>query len=268
MDEVRSSYENYIYIKDEALVIFETDKTVLPLLASYYLKLFYQSTVLEKDEQVITGYLKGFVDASVATYIMAANINKKIVINFLDDEYRIVPPEINYMTTCSGWIDTYYAAILTRDTDAIELLECIDLQYIMEQVKGREPYYIFLYAEFLQKRLHKGVDPSALLLKASDESMELPKDDPRYDYMLDIAGPQIDLFTFILYKEEKEFNSLLKDSIGYFKNYYENLGFSETTPESFVSLPLSALAVISKESGLTITHTSDYLPSYLLNDTQ
>lgn len=225
--------------------------------------LFYYSTVAEKDESVIKQILKDYAEASVAAFRMFENKGQKISIQFRGQTIETTAPESGYTLAETMWIKTYYAAIAVRDKAARTALEEIDIDKLATASSMKPDTYLVSFAKFLQG-LNSSVDHAANLLKASNESLQLPENTYAYEYMLNITGPQIDLFSKLLYKEEKEFNEQLLKALESHKAYHTKKGKKDMDPEGLVSLPLTGITAYAKMSGFTIEHTSDYIPSCFL----
>src|SRR5580658_5736508 len=189
---IASSYKNFQSLKDHALSLLPEDKTAVRVLSGYFASLFYCSIVTENDEAKRLEWLDLFIEASVAKYKMAVNIGANIKFEFMDAAFEFTPPNRDYLVTDVGWTQAYLGAIIRRNDPAIDQLAAIDLDEIRRRDKAKGFEYSFLFAQFLQHLYDKGYDHGKNLLKVSKASMEVPKTSPVYDYMLDIAGPQID----------------------------------------------------------------------------
>jgi hypothetical protein len=264
---IATSYKSYQSLKNDALSLFDEDKTAVRVLSGYFASLFYCSTVTESDVEKRLEWLDLFIEASDAQYKMAVNIGADTRFEFMNATFELSPPRKNYLVTDVGWTEAYMAAIVRQNGNAIDQLATNDLNEIRRQEKANGFEYSFLFAQFLQHLYEKGYDLGNHLLKVSDASLKVPKTSPLYDYMLDIAGPQIDLVTYVLLKDEENFNAKLKTALLSFREYYERQGDQgQVDPSGLVSIPLSAIVVLAKDVGLAIKHTSDYLPSYLTNN--
>jgi hypothetical protein len=258
------SYKAYQRLERDAVTEFMSDMTVVEDLSGYLIHLFYYSGLFEDEVEKTLDWLDLYIAASVVKYTLAVNIGTSARFEFMSKTYELVPPEKDYGVAVTDWIEIYLAAIARGNNKAIDQLAAIDLDEVRRQQTGKSFEYSFLFAQFLRHLFDKGVDHGDNLAKASEASMEVPKSSLLYDYMLDIAGPQIDLFSCILYKDEEKFNNLLKEALLSYKNYYEREEEQgKKDPFGLVSIPLSAIVRVAKEEGLTIQHTSDYLPPYL-----
>ena len=263
---ITGPYQVNLGLKERRMADLDTNISMLRNLWRYCLDLFFQSAVLIDDKQKTLSYLELYVEAAAATYTMATHIGTNVSVSFMGKTQELVPPEKDYKVSPAGWIFAWFAAILRRNKGAIDALHAVDLEKIRQLDKTKGYEYTFLYARFLQQLFEKGVDHGANLSKASEESMKVPENSLVYDYMLDIAGPQMDLLIYVLYKDEKKFNERLLKALESFKRYYENLGKAgETDPYGLISLPLSAIVLMAKDQGIAIHHTSDYIPDYLIN---
>jgi hypothetical protein len=265
-DAIISSFENYESLKDNALKLFQTDKTELRALSGYFFNLFCYSTIVGNDIAKRLEWLDLAIAAAVAKYTIAVNIGKRTNVEFMNATYEIDPPAKDYRVTDTDWTRVYLSAIVRRNDKAIDRLAAIDLEEVKRQdvTKGFE--YNFLFAQFLQRLFDKGVDNAKNLSRASKASLEVPETSLQYNYMLDIASPQIDLFTYILRRNEEKFNELLLEALECFKEYFEQEGEEgKKDPDGLVSIPLSAIVRLAKDQGMAVHHTSDYLPAWLID---
>jgi hypothetical protein len=240
----------------------EQDASLLHNLVGYAHDCFFYSTVLEKDEAKIKSNLSDYVEASTALFKMFGNRGSKVSFDLRGKKYEVTAPEKGYTVSENSWIKTYYGAVVLRNDAIIKELEKVDLDEVVAQKKSKSSDYLLLFAKFLQSINDKDVNHAAELVKVSDASMEVKEGDPLYDYMLDVAGPQIDVFSTILYEEQEEFTEELGTALESFKDYHGKQ--TDIDSAGLISLPLTAICIFAKRQGLTIEHESDYIPSYLL----
>jgi hypothetical protein len=262
LKRIKEVYASRKTLTETAIAGAQQDTTLFQGLDEYTHDYFYFSTIAEKDEAKIKSNLSDYVESSAAAFIMFGNKGKNVSISFRGKQYEVTAPEKGYNLSENTWIKTYYGAVVLRNEAIIKELEKVNLDDVVAQKKSKSSDYLLLFAKFLQTINQKETDHAAELVKASDASMEVKEGNPLYDYMLDIAGPQIDVFSTILYEEQEEFNEELGTALECHKEYHEKQ--PDMDPSGFISLPLTAICIFAKRQGLTIEHQSDYIPSYLL----
>ena len=88
--------------------------------------------------------------------------------------------------------------------------------------------------------------------------------EPTYDYALHIDGPLIDMFVPLLSDDKEDFNAMLIQALEYHKKYWSRE--QKNIVGGLVSLPITALAVMAKDYGFHVDHTSDYLLQFLIDE--
>jgi len=259
-DQLKNKYENALEFYNERMADLPGNPYLVRPLSNRSFDLFFSSFLFDPDEEKIKLYLHLYAESSLAKFLMALNVGKEISFRINQASLSLTPDERDYEISVLKWINLFYAAILLKDADLLRSTADIDLDKVNDLTSSKTEKYNFHFAVFLQKWYKKAGNASDELLLASQTSNEVSKQSPLYDYMLDIGGPQIDLFSKIIYNEASEFNSLFKNAVQYHKNFFEGEsknGIINTA--GIISLPLSAICLIAKNTGFHIETSSDFI---------
>ena len=211
-----------------------------------------------------SAYLDMFVESSLAKYQMATHVGTEVTVSLLGNQYQVVAPDKNYSASEGNWMLGYMAALAARKMDVVRSFCAIDLDVVRQSegtVGGR---YSALFSTFLQRLFQKGEPHGKNLLAAANEIKADAMPEPTYDYALHIDGPLIDMFVPLLSDDKEDFNAMLIQALEYHKKYWSRE--QKNIVGGLVSLPITALAVMAKDYGFHVDHTSDYLLQFLIDE--
>ena len=161
------------------------------------------------------------------------------------------------------WELLYYLAVILRDTDSIKILNQIPESLMRKaDIEGDEADYAVI-------RFYKGLFDSdanigKLLLEAMESIRPSLHESEREEYILQIKGPELDLYTYFFSNEPEDYNRKLTKAVWDHKEYwgsderdYDELGW--------ISYPLTAACAIAHDNKqYDIEVDSPYVPLWLV----
>ncbi len=258
MKMARDSYRSAL---DDTLARFKRDRSALCHASDELIALFNYSAAIGDEPEPDLGALDLFIEASIASYKIALNPGQEVTFTFRKRPYRAVAKRKVSVTT-QGWINAFQAAIARRDRDAISQLAALNLDEV-QQLEKRNPLKPLgvdhYYARLLKGLFKKGSACRPYLAKMTEACERVPEASPIHRFTRDLARPEVNLLTSLMNKDEAGFNSALEEALKSHRRYFTRVALRD--PYGTVSLPLSALVVMAQDAGMTIEHTSDYVPS-------
>lgn len=253
--------ENIRAFKDELaqenfLVVRGLERTSLENLCS--------AAALSYPVERQAAYLDLFIESSLAKYQMATHVGTEISVSMCGNRYQVVPADKDYLVTDQNWMLGYMAALARRKMDIVHSFCAIDLDIVRQKDGTTGGQYSQLFASFLQRLFRKGEPHGKNLLAAANRIKEDEMPAPTYDYALHVDGPLIDLFVPILSDDKEDFNAMLVQALQAHKKYWSTE--PKNIPDGLLSLPITALAVMARDYGFPIDHTSDYLLQFLVDE--
>lgn len=206
-------------------------------------------------------YLDLYIDASLAAHRMSLAVGAPMTIELAGRSYDVVPPDKDYSVSDQSWLAGYFAARARRNAGAIAAFCALDLDLVQQKSTTTGGAYSLRLARFFQRLLVRGEPHGASLLAIVAEITPDRMPDPTYDYALHIDAPLVDMMTPILMDDSADFNAMLADALALHAKYWTREPRNFT--EGFVSVAITALAVIAIDQGLVVDQRSEYLLSYL-----
>ncbi|WP_417360707.1 immunity 49 family protein [Gallaecimonas pentaromativorans] len=224
------------------------------------IKAFGESIILSSPHQTCIRHLNLVKELGAANF--AYVINEGITFKTHIDGHTIEltgQPKTDYVDTDS-WIKVHCAAVMLRDFDAVNILNLVsEATFISANLR---PDSFDLALVDILKGIFQGDSDLATLLEKALLCDDI--DDMRLPYAHHILSPLLPLVRCIFTANaEAEFNQELREAVAMHKAYWSK---DELEAQGWVSLPLTALAVIAKDAkGYKMSFETDYIPAWIVN---
>jgi hypothetical protein len=168
------------------------------------------------------------------------------------------------MINVGDWITSFYFGTIVRDEASIDRICEIDPMSLRGS-STRGPEYLYLYAKALRDfhilQWDKIVDTMLAAVHATD--LERPDVNDK-DWALWLHVPALEVLIYVVTKDAK-FSDALQRAVELHKKFWsKKKDYRMQDYEGFFSVPLTALARIGLDQGLTFDVESPYLPKELL----
>jgi hypothetical protein len=158
----------------------------------------------------------------------------------------------------SQWRTGVLAAVVTRNTDALDMLTSIRFEDLL-RITYRPPAWFEAETRALQSLFRREAEASDRLL----EAMELARSDRMdQDWPRDIVAPEMELGIRALARDSEKFDAAMLNAIERHHDYYENDGKDDLLGQ--LALAPLGLCSFAHDAGVTTTVESDYTPRWLI----
>lgn len=161
------------------------------------------------------------------------------------------------------WTEYFYSALLSRDRKAIDELISIPEDFM------RKAQIAYDEVDFAIVRFLKGLyQPTAKLGDLLQEALILSDPDEhdadRFDYLMYLKVPELNLYMFAFSNDNQGFNQALVEALENHKKYWSQKD-NKNYAKGWISFPILCACLIAVNSKkYTIDVESDYLPMWLI----
>lgn len=161
------------------------------------------------------------------------------------------------------WSEYFYSALLSRDRKAIDELISIPEDFM------RKAQIAYDEVDFAIVRFLKGLyQPTAKLGNLLQEALILSDPDDhdadRFDYLMYLKVPELNLYMLAFSNDNEGFNEALVEALESHKKYWSQKD-NKNYAEGWISFPILCACLIAVNSKkYTIDVESDYLPMWLI----
>jgi hypothetical protein len=207
--------------------------------------------------------LRTAADAYRALFVVAAARSTPVVVQFGDGSKLNFNNRPDESTVHVGrWLTGFYLNVLCLDGEATKELSEIP-PALLEKSTTTGPDYLKTYMQSLQifgsQKVDGLVDLAIAALQQTDPK-RADISDP--DWALNLHVPQIEVFIRLATGDAKFGESLVK-AVELHKKYWSKTKDRRRDYNGYISVPLTALAVVGAQRGLPIEVESPYLPMFL-----
>jgi hypothetical protein len=180
-------------------------------------------------------------------------------------------PDGDRLLTSTGWSDAadgllwergFFAAMASRSHEAVEVLSGVSTD-LLRRSTTKTPDWGYLRIEAFAaygRRAPDALTRTAAASKAADASAA-----PAFkNFILDIAGPSLDLLYALLTRDQAAFDKALDTALKGHKHYYGRGDGKRDILGQLALAPL-ALCVAARDAGLTVSVASDLLPAVVVD---
>lgn len=189
-----------------------------------------------------------------------AEPNTTVRLKLNENEFDVKSkPEKSYNDP-TYWGKRFYCAILARNEDAIKELVNIP-ESVLRNAAVKYGEVDFAIVRFL-KGLYQDCDLGDLLIEALDLTDPDKHEKARFDYLMRLKFPELNLYQFILEEDNNGFNKALKYALEQHKKFWEK---NSNNSAGWISFPLLTACIIAyNEFNINIEIESDYIPMWLI----
>ena len=161
------------------------------------------------------------------------------------------------------WTKYFYTALLSRDRKAIDELISIPEDFM------RKAQILYDEVDFAIVRFLKGLyQPNVNLGSLLKEALLLTDPDKhepaRFDYLMYLKFPELNLYSLIFSNDNEGFNEALLEALECHKKFWSKKS-NNNDPGGWISFPILCACLIAVNSKkYTIDVESDYLPMWLI----
>lgn len=163
-----------------------------------------------------------------------------------------------------AWLNGFYLAKILRDHESLKMICQTDPESLRVS-STRGPEYLYLYTralrDFQTRNWSKLVDMLLAAVKATDPKRPDVHDK---DWALDLHVPELEVLICVVTKDAK-FGDALRRAVELHKEFWsQKRDYRMNSYRGFISVPLTALARMGLDQGLTFDVESPYIPNELL----
>lgn len=193
----------------------------------------------------------------------ALSVGEQIQVTILGDVVINVTTTGSSSTTNAGkWLGGFFAALVRRDIEALDVLANIPLEVLRNSSKKYEEY-VYLYVDTLLAMLREEEKLGTRFANTA-KAAELEKLEKSVDYAFSIVLPAMYLLWQFLDRDVPEFNRALYSALEDHKKFWSADETRSCDPSGFIAWPLLAIASLAYDFEMPIEVESDYLPLRLL----
>jgi len=156
-----------------------------------------------------------------------------------------------------------FAAMASRSHEAVEVLSGVSTD-LLRRSSTRTPDWGYLRIEAFAAYGRRATDALTRTVAASKATDASAAPVSFKNFILDIAGPSLDLLYAVLTREQAAFDQALDTALKGHKHYYSRGDGKRDILGQLALAPLS-LCVAARDAGLTVGVASDYLPAPVLD---
>lgn len=185
------------------------------------------------------------------------------LIRFPDGERRLTSTGWTNDASVLAWERGFFAAVASRSHEAVEVLSGYPMDLLRRSTtKALDWGYLRLEA-FAAWGRHTG--DALVRVVAASKATDASAAPPSYkNFILDIAGPVLDLLYAVMTRDQAAFDKALDTALKGHKHYYSR-GDGKRDILGQLALGPLAMCVVAGDAGLTIPVASDYLPRPVLD---
>lgn len=229
-------------------------------------EVFSKSIVVGQTSEESLRYLRILSALGVANFESSLNPGKTIDIDLPDEQITTPGTATTAYMDVDTWTNAFCAAVILRDAPAFRAL-CAVPEETHKTANLRPNAFDLAFVRALKGLYTPDVNIGQLLVDAIELGKEEGMDEDRFHYIDHICVPVLFLAYHILSSDEAVFNEKLHEAAldhRTFWNREEEEVLVKYDPQGWVSLPLTAMAAIAKDSkGFALTFSTDYIPEWL-----
>lgn len=158
------------------------------------------------------------------------------------------------------WIDAYFTAVVARDTTSMDSLASFSVD-LMKQSTTQAGPVSYMLVEVFQAYHHQTPDYADKLLRTMDAAMKQGN-----DWALDIAMGMLETFAALTTDIGYDFNQVLAKNLQLQERYaIQENGPNYIAVESFINIPLLAMACMWHDRGNELQVSGPFLPPALVD---
>lgn len=228
------------------------------------LEVFSDSLSAQLPEKDALKHLRLLKDLGVANFVSSMNDGKTISLPFGDARLEIVGEATTAYMNTDTWLKAYYAAIVIRDRNAIDILCKVPEEiFLGANIKPDEFDLAFVRAS--KGLFDPAVNIGQLLVDAMEASAEEKISEPRLGYAWSLILPVLMLYRFAVDGDKDgEFNEKFEYALEQHRGYWQT---EEKKHKSvgWKSLPLMAAAVLVFDNkGLKMPNDNELVPRWVV----
>jgi hypothetical protein len=162
------------------------------------------------------------------------------------------------------WERGMFAAMASRSHEAVEVLSGVSTD-LLRRSTTRTADWGYLRIEAFAAYGRRAPDALTRTTAASKATDATAAPASFKNFILDIAGPSLDLLYAVLTRDQAAFDSALDTALKGHKHYYSRGDGKRDILGQLALAPL-ALCVAARDAGLTVSIATDYLPTPVLTD--
>jgi hypothetical protein len=204
-------------------------------------------------------------DCMAAVYGTAIDKGQTFTIRINETPVKIPFSDYERSLNAHSWKEAFFYSVIARRKHNLDVLSNFHVTQLRTSF-AREMEYSYFYVEFLQSIIKKERSAGEKLIKTL-EATDPDRLEFGEDYALQIAVPELELFTRLLSRDEARFNKALAKALELHREYWsiDQEGENRSSdPKGFIALGPLAISCLAIMSGMTITVQSNYLPEKLL----
>jgi Immunity protein 49 len=160
------------------------------------------------------------------------------------------------------WRNGVFAAVITRNAAALEMLASIPIPALMRISGARRPAWFEVEARALDA-LFRGDEEADTVLRAAGETADSDRVDAlSKDWVHDVVLPELELGLRALDGEPARFNAAFETALTRHHQYY--VDERRVQYHGMLALPALAIACFAQDRGLAVQTESDYAPRWLI----
>lgn len=160
----------------------------------------------------------------------------------------------------ADWIDAYFTAVVARDTASMDSLASFSVDLMKQSVTQAGPVS-YMLVEVFQAYHHQTPDYADKLLRTMDAAMKQGN-----DWALDIAMGMLETFAALTTDIGYDFNQVLAKNLQLQERYaIQENGPNYIAVESFINIPLLAMACMWHDRGNELQVSGPFLPPALVD---
>lgn len=160
----------------------------------------------------------------------------------------------------ADWIDAYFTAVVARDIASMESLASFSVDLMKQSVTQAGPVS-YMLVEVFQAYHHQTPDYADKLLRTMDAAMKQGN-----DWALDIAMGMLETFAALTTDIGYDFNQVLAKNLQLQERYaIQENGPNYIAVESFINIPLLAMACMWHDRGNELQVSGPFLPPALVD---
>lgn len=181
-------------------------------------------------------------------------------------------PDGDRLLTSTGWSNAadvllwergFFAAMASRSHEAVEVLAGYPMDLLRKSTTRAQDWGYLRLEAFAAYGRHAS-DAPARLAAASKACDADAAPGSFKNFVLDLAGPSLDLVYAVMTRDQAAFDRALETALKGHKHYY-NRGDGRRDILGQLALGPLALCVAAHDAGMTISIASDYLPTPVLD---
>lgn len=161
------------------------------------------------------------------------------------------------------WFEAACLAVILRDNDMIAQLCAVPLDTLRASEVEHEAY-MYPWVETIQSALRREPIPPGMFIPAMDGTDPDNAQFMSASEMLQLVFPPINMFSFVLRRDEQRFNEALEQALTLHRTFWTSEDRADDV-DGFVALAPLAIAVLASRAGMTVTVDSEYMPANLLS---